>query len=71
MIIGQHGAGLGNVVWMARKKAVLEITPYSDRSHFRVLSQLKGHQYVEFKSGGEHAPVDVEIIAQYLRPLLD
>jgi len=71
VIIGQHGAGLGNVVWMARKKAVLEITPYGDRFHFRVLSQLKDHRYVEFKSEGEHALVDVDTMAQSLDPLLD
>lgn len=61
VLVGQHGAGLANVVWMPAGSAVVEILPpVATRSIplFRALSLALGLEHRAVLQAGPHAPVD-------------
>jgi capsular polysaccharide biosynthesis protein len=63
VLIGQHGAGLANMVWMAPGGVVVEILPKilgrNVRTLFRGLARSCGHTYVAVAQENGHAPVDI------------
>lgn len=70
ILIGQHGAGLVHMIWMASGGVVIEILPQdiggSQRGLFRVLARACGHSYVAISQEGSHAPVDVSEVIRVL-----
>lgn len=67
LIIGQHGAGLANCLWMQRGGHVVEIHNQPKLAHFRILSHLMGHHYNYYKSQEAHCVIDVRDFATQLR----
>jgi protein O-GlcNAc transferase len=47
LLVGVHGAGLTQLIFLNDNSSVLEVVPssYSARRHFRALSAYLGHQY--------------------------
>lgn len=45
-LIGFHGAGLSNLIWMREKSRVVEVIYERQTAHFEHLSTLAGHEYV-------------------------
>jgi hypothetical protein len=71
ILIGQHGAGLAHMVFMARGGVVIEILPWRLRlskvgTFFRTLARSCGHSYVAVTQESRHAPVDVEKVLKAL-----
>ncbi len=61
VLVGQHGAGLANMVFMRPGGTVIEIHPPlpEEAVHtFRRLSAACGHEYVTVPQADVHAPVD-------------
>jgi len=69
-IVGQHGAGLANMIWMPRGGRVIEILPPTP-SHaveiFRNLARACGHEYVVINQESAHAEVDLELLASTIK----
>ena len=64
MLVGQHGAGLANVIWMTPGASVVEILPdtkvgWAGRRHFRELASACGHSYRMVRQQDNHTPADV------------
>lgn len=59
LVIGQHGAGLANGLWMQPGSHVIEIHHQPKLAHFRILSQLMGHHYHLYKTQAAHCMIDV------------
>ena len=66
MVIGQHGAGLGNSVWMEPGGTVVELTNRPNLRHFQKISGGMGHRHVLQVTPGPHAPIDVEALRSLL-----
>lgn len=67
ILVGQHGAGLTNMVWMTPGSRVVEILPDTmvsevARGHFRDLAHACGHSYKMVRQVGNHTPADVEAV---------
>lgn len=60
IVVGQHGAGLANCVWMRRKSIVIELSSNESRQEFRIISKLKHHHYYWYKTSGPHPLIDVD-----------
>lgn len=61
VLIGQHGAGLANMVFMRPGGTVIEIHPPlpAEAVHtFRLLAAACGHRYVTVPQEDVHAPID-------------
>ncbi len=66
LLIGQHGAGLANMVWMPRGSAVVEILPPSPPWVAPIFSNLAaalGHRIAVVSQDGPHSPVDAAAVA--------
>jgi len=59
VVVGQHGAGLANALWMQPGSTVVELTNRPDLTHFQRLSAAMGHTHVLHSTPGAHADVDV------------
>jgi hypothetical protein len=66
-VIGQHGAGLANCLWMQPGSVVVELNHDPSKSHFETVSHLMGHTYVAHRTDGTHVSVDVDRLAGQLR----
>ena len=67
VVIGQHGAGLANTLWMQPASAVIELSHAPSLRHFRNISEALGHTFVLHRTSGPHADVDVEgLVGQLL-----
>jgi len=71
LLVGQHGAGLANMIWMKTGGSVVEILPPGP-SHsaniFRNLSQVCGLNYEAISQESDHAPVnEQELVAAVKR----
>ena len=74
VLIGQHGAGLANMVWMPAGGFVIEILPTTvgrrQQGLFRALARTCGHRYVAVSQANNHSPVDVvRVVSALLRSL--
>jgi capsular polysaccharide biosynthesis protein len=65
VLVGQHGAGLANMLWMPTGSTVIEIITQKKRKHqwFEALARALGHAYVAVIHSGPHDPVDPDEIA--------
>ena len=68
-LVGQHGAGLANMVWMGPGGHVVEILPDTlegplRRRLFRELAALCGHTYACVSQVDDHAPADASKVLQ-------
>lgn len=68
VVIGQHGAGLANCIWMGVGSVVVELSHNPKMSHFEVLSRTMQQHHILHHMQGAHAEVDIaELIAQLRR----
>ncbi len=68
-LIGQHGAGLANLIWMPRGGLVIEIQPPRQSNTVRIFQDLAtacGQRYVVIPQESDHSAVDPDVIAQAL-----
>lgn len=66
LLIGQHGAGLANMLWMPRGSAVVEILPPSPpwvEPIFSNLATALGHRMAVVRQDGPHSAVDAAALA--------
>ena len=67
VVIGQHGAGLANCIWMRPESNVVELSHKPSLKHFRVVSQVMKHNYILQKTSGPHEAINVdELIGELL-----
>lgn len=70
ILVGQHGAGLANMVWMKPGGLVVEVLPQEIPPHlsrlFSKLARACGHSYVVIGQESSHSPVDPHEIVQAL-----
>lgn len=62
VLVGQHGAGLANMLWMPKGSSVVEIKPPLGKDEdfiFKNLAVVLGHNYISVSQESLHAPVDV------------
>jgi len=63
ILVGQHGAGLTNMIWMPKGSWVIEILPpMPDDAQpiFRNLASAMGHQHLVVEQESVHAPVNAD-----------
>ena len=61
LLIGQHGGGLANALWMQPGHAVAELCHGSPR-HYARLSRLCRHRHVQHEIGADHAVIDASAL---------
>ncbi|WP_189477505.1 glycosyltransferase family 61 protein [Halioglobus pacificus] len=70
IVIGQHGAGLTNCLWMQPGSAVMEINPYDlRRPHFKILAGLARLEYLTVTQSSEHGAVEPNMVIDSLERL--
>ena len=70
ILIGQHGAGLTNMLWMRPGGTVIEILPPLEpwvSPIFERLATTLGHKHVAIPQLGNHSDVDVIALTQAIR----
>ncbi|MFN5515695.1 MAG: glycosyltransferase 61 family protein [Cyanobacteriota bacterium] len=66
VVIGQHGAGLVNCIWMEPQSIVIELGPRfrveggSCADHYQIISKLKNFSYYWYEVHGNHAEINIE-----------
>jgi len=65
IVIGQHGAGLANCIWMRRESMVIELSSRSTE-FFRSISKLKKLRYILYKTSGPHTTIDISNFANWI-----
>jgi capsular polysaccharide biosynthesis protein len=72
LVVGQHGAGLGNSLWMQPGSTVIELTHRPRLKHFQNISRGMGHEHLLHLTTGPHAAVDVDALRTMIaRALLE
>jgi len=66
VVIGQHGAGLANCLWMPPGSMLVELSNEPDKSHFRRIAAVMGHEYLLHATEGAHTAVDVSRLVDQL-----
>lgn len=68
LVVGQHGAGLSNAVWMEPGATLVELRappPAIQGLHFQALSALRRLRYARFPVEGDHVRVPVDRFAAW------
>ena len=63
VVIGQHGAGLGNVAWVRQGAHIYEISHAPELDHFRRLARVVGCTHAFYRTTDRHQAIDVEDFA--------
>ncbi len=71
IIIGQHGAGLANQLWMDSGKVIVEIRQNDTKDHFKKLSRLCDHEYFAYYVDSDHPKIDVHKFNEWIKKCLD
>jgi len=64
-VIGQHGAGLANIIWMPQQSTVIEFG-FQSKKHFKKLSESMKHQYSVFNYKESHIEVNCKKFTSWL-----
>ncbi len=76
LVIGQHGAGLANSIWMQPDTTVIELGNIPKLVHFRILCRVGGQGYHIYPTAGAHTAIDIDDFTSWLshhddlRPML-
>ncbi len=73
ILIGQHGAGLANILWMNPGSTVIEVLPPSPpwvEPIFTNLARALGHRILLVPQADPHAPVDVDLLNTAIQSVL-
>ena len=65
VVIGQHGAGLANCIWMRRESMVIELNN-KPSNFFQPIYKLKKHHYFLYKTSGQHVTIDISNFASWI-----
>ena len=57
VVIAQHGAALANCVWMRPNSIVIELSSRRSFDHFRLISEMKEHNYYFYKTKSKHTKI--------------
>ncbi|MFM7190887.1 MAG: glycosyltransferase 61 family protein [Microcystaceae cyanobacterium] len=66
VVIGQHGAGLVNCIWMESQSILIEIGPRfrveggSRADHYQIISKLKKNSYYWYEVYDNHVEINIE-----------
>ena len=60
LVIGQHGAGLANLVWMRAGMPVIEIRQDDHKDHFAKISEYKKLPYHPYHVDSDHPNIDTD-----------
>ncbi len=69
LVIGQHGAGLANCLWLPKQSKVLELSHNLKLQHFKKICSAIGCDYTVHPTGGPHEPVHFESLKPALSKL--
>jgi len=70
ILVGQHGAGLTNMLWMPPGGTVIEILPPLEpwvSPIFERLSSTLGHKHIAIPQLGNHSNIDAPALTQIIR----
>ena len=74
VLVGQHGAGLTNMIWMAPGSHVIEILPPMPddaQGIFRALARALGLRHTLIPQESVHSPIDGDILARAITSIED
>ncbi|WP_197444012.1 glycosyltransferase 61 family protein [Maioricimonas rarisocia] len=67
VVIGQHGAGLANSLWMRPGSEIVELSNCPELTHFPEIARVMRHRHSVYRTDGPHAEVDVGHFLDYLK----
>ncbi|QDT47851.1 hypothetical protein Pan258_18900 [Symmachiella dynata] len=66
LVIGQHGAGLANAIWMRPESSMIELSNVPKLVHFRNICQVMGHSHHLYPTDGAHVAIDIDDFSSWL-----
>lgn len=67
LVIGQHGAGLANCIWMQPHSSVIELGNDESLRHFQIISRAMRHRYLLHRTQERHATIDIDGLLRQAR----
>ncbi|WP_319591532.1 glycosyltransferase family 61 protein [uncultured Draconibacterium sp.] len=67
LVIGQHGAGLANCIWMQNENNVIEFSNNRELTHFRIISAIKNLKHFIYKTNDRHAAIDLDHFPEWIK----
>jgi len=65
IVIGQHGAGLANCIWMKRESIVIELND-KPSNFFLPIYKLKKQHFFLYKTSSQHVTIDIKSFANWI-----